>query len=105
MSNTSYRQRVNEDARLRILQILAEDTGYTVNDRILSSCLADLGHGLSADTLASHLAWLAEQSLVTTETVSSGPSAITVATLTQRGQDVAAGRARTPGVARPRPQG
>ncbi len=105
MNANTYLQRINEDARLRILQILAHDTNFTVNDRILASCLTDLGHGLSADTLASHLAWLVEQSLVTIETVSHGPTSMTVATLTRRGQDVAAGRAQVPGVARPRPQG
>ena len=59
-----------------------------------------VGHTVSADRIEQDIAWLAEQGLVTRK----APEGVTVATLTQRGQDVADGSATVPGVQRPRPE-
>ena len=95
----SFTDLVAADLRLAILQLLGEAAGYDLNSRILADALAWLGHRPSLDRLAGELAWLAEQGLVTTHEVGS----LVVATATARGLDVAAGRARTPGVKRPSP--
>ena len=87
--------------RLAVLQILAEDAGYSANEGMLSAALKWIGHGISRDRLRTELAWLAEQDLVRVEDV----CGLRVARLTQRGEDVARGRAQVPGVARPGPGG
>ncbi|MBA1271684.1 ArsR family transcriptional regulator, partial [Pseudomonas carnis] len=51
----------------------------------------------SRDQVKTEMHWLAEQGAVTVADV--GP--VLVATLTERGQDIAAGRARVPGIKRP----
>ena len=98
---TSFRKFATEHLRLAVLQILAADADYAHNELVLSSALEQLGHGVSRDNLRTELAWLAEQGLVSIEDV----SGIRVARLLSRGQDVARGVARVPGVARPRPGG
>lgn len=95
----SYRDLVNGDIRLAALQLLEQDPGYSYNERILKRLLASLGHEISSDQLRTEIAWLSEQGLVTTEQVAE----ILVVRLTSRGEDAALGRARVPGVARPRP--
>lgn len=96
----SYADHVAADARLRILQSLEADPGYDLNEHVLAAALAALGHDVSRDRLRGDLAWLAEQGLVTVAEV----GGLQVARLTARGADVALGRARVPGVARPRPE-
>ena len=99
MSN--FRKFATEHLRLAVLQILSADADYAHNELVLSSALAQLGHGVSRDNLRTELAWLAEQGLVSIEDV----SGIQVARLLGRGQDVAKGVAQAPGVARPQPGG
>ena len=96
---SGYSDLVAADMRLVILQLLARAEGYALNDRILASALAPFGHRVGLDRLATELAWLAEQGLAGTEAI----AGFTTATLTTRGEDVARGRARVPGVRRPRP--
>lgn len=91
---------LNADARLVLLRTLAQDSDYRLNDRLLAVAARGLGHDLSFDRLRVQLSWLAEQELLTLET---GAGGVQIATLTERGLDVAAGRARVPGVARPEP--
>lgn len=97
--STSFEQKLNENLRLIVLQLLAQADGYDLNIHILRSGLADFGHKPSMDKLSSELHWLDEQSLLVVRTV--GQTAI--AKLTDRGKDVAEGHARVPGVARPGP--
>lgn len=95
----SFAQLLSEDRRLVILRMLAAAPEYTLNAFVLRPGLEQLGHALSADQLATELAWLAEQALVNLGSVAD----VTVASLTPRGADVAAGRAAQPGVKRPEP--
>ncbi|AJO79222.1 MULTISPECIES: hypothetical protein [Pseudomonas] len=94
---TQYAAFLREDYRLVILRLLAETTGYRANSSVLTMALDSFGHALSRDQVKTELHWLAEQGAVTVSDV--GP--VLVATLTERGQDIAAGRARVPGIKRP----
>ena len=95
-----FAQLLNEDERLVLLRALEQDLGYSHNESILHSILERFGHKCSRDKVKTHLVWLQEQGLVTLETVGD----IYVATITQRGADVATGRAMVPGVKRPAPK-
>ena len=96
---TSFKDAQRADLRLTVLHLLDSTDGYALSDRLLRSALESFGHRPSLDALRAELAWLAEQGLVTTQDVEGH----TMATLTARGQDVAQGRARVPGVRRPEP--
>ncbi len=91
----------NQEIRLTILQLLAQDAGYDLNETILGKLVNEFGYQLSKDALRTHLAWLTEQGLTTVKTVA---EYLQVARLTTRGDDAAHGRAIIPGVARPRPE-
>ena len=94
----AYQHIVRDDQRLVILRALNEMNGQA-NDSILQKVLASFGHNISRDKVKTHLHWLAENDLVTIETVLSTD----VATITSRGHDVAKGYAQVPGVGVPRP--
>lgn len=85
--------------RLMILELLAEDRDYAINDRTMKSELAARGEGVSSDLIRADYAWLEEMGLVTLEEL----GRITVARITTRGQDVAMGYSTIKGVARPDP--
>lgn len=95
----SFESIVNEDQRLALLQALEQDPDYSQNEHVLGRMLQAVGHGISSDKLRTHLAWLNEQGLIEVDDV----AGLQVARLTRRGEDAALGRARVPGVARPRP--
>lgn len=95
----TYARIVEEDRRLQILQLLAESPGYNVNQFLLLSALDTFGHTVSMDRLKADLAWLAEQGLVVVGELGD----VQIPKLTDRGLDVAQGRAAHPGVKRPRP--
>lgn len=94
---TPYSDFIRQDIRLVILRLLVEMTAYRANSSVLTMALDTFGHTLSRDQVKTELNWLAEQGALTLEDV--GP--VMVATLTERGQDIAAGRARAPGIKRP----
>ncbi len=92
----TYNQILQEDIRQNVLSLLNDDADYSHNEFVLKSALKHLGHNVSHDRLRTELAWLEEQGCVTLEEV----SGIVVATLTARGQDVATGAVRIPGIAK-----
>ncbi|MGH8330742.1 MAG: VpaChn25_0724 family phage protein [Pseudomonas fluorescens] len=94
---TQYADYLREDIRLVVLRLLVEMTAYRANSSVLTMALDSYGHSLSRDQVKTELHWLAEQGALTLAHV--GP--VLVATLTERGQDIAAGRARVPGIKRP----
>lgn len=94
----SYQQLLTEDQRLVILRILSELPSYKSNSSVLHGLLAKLGHEISRDKVRTELNWLAEQGLVTLDQQT---ESVIVAKLTERGEDVAAGRAVVSGVQRP----
>lgn len=90
---------MKEHQRLVILRLLSEDAGYDLNESILHDGVNRLGLDISRDGLRTQLAWLEEQGLINLSLVGS----IRVAKLTERGLDVANGRATVPGIKRPSP--
>ena len=99
MTKRTFAQLQTENRRCAFLRFLNEDPDYSVNTSILQTALAHIGHGVSRDTVNGDAAWLEEQGLVCREDL----EGIIVVKLTQRGADVAAGRAVVPGVKRPGP--
>ena len=101
----SYSDSTHEDMRLRVLQILAAASSYTVNETALKGTLAEtFGHALSRDRLRGEMAWLEDLGLLVVQKIG-GSAAVWLATLSPRGEDCAAGLAPVPGVARPRAGG
>ncbi len=96
-----YADLKTSDLRLVILRLLSEDPGYATNDSILREAVVGFGHTVSRDKVKTELRWLEEQGLVTIDAVAT----VLIATLTNRGADVATGAARVDGVKRPGPRG
>lgn len=95
----SFAEHIAADRRLVTLRLLEQAPDYRGNAMLLQRALEGFGHAVGMDRLTTDLAWLAEQGLLELDTV----GGVALARLTQRGADVAAGRARVPGVARPAP--
>lgn len=91
---------VRQEARLVLLRVLLEAGGYQANSSILQAALEAFALHLSRDQIHTELSWLAEQGLVDTDKIAT----VVIATLTQRGMDVANGRATVPGVKKPSPR-
>lgn len=96
----ALKELLTQDQRLVILRSLAE-AGYDANESILSDCLDLYGHDISRDLVRNHLTWLEEQGLLSLQRLKDG---FMVASITQRGLDVAQGRVFIEGVKRPRPK-
>jgi hypothetical protein len=94
-----YEKLLTEDRRLVLLRGLNSAVGYSSSNLLLQRYCQAVGHTVSVDRLTQDLAWLAEQGLCTVQQA----EGIYVATLNQRGLDVATGRATVPGVQRPQP--
>ena len=86
--------------RLAVLQLLDAMPGYCANDAVLWQAVDALGLRCTRDQMRGHLTWLAEQRLATVIDMHAG---MQVATLSERGADVAAGRSVIAGVQRPTP--
>ncbi len=89
-----------EHVRLTVLRLLAEAPGYSSNDSILTDAANAMGLICTRDQMRTNLAWLEEQRLVM---LLKPTSSLTVAAITERGNDVAAGRSIIAGVHRPSP--
>lgn len=96
---SSYAARQAAFRRLHLLQLLAESPSYEATQYLLYQALPDRALAASLDQVAGDLAWLEEQGLVDVRPIDTAR----LARLTQRGADVAAGRASVPGVDRPPP--
>jgi hypothetical protein len=95
----TYDEFMTSARRLALLAGLAACPQYRANDVLLQKWAEGMGHPVSADRVRSDLAWLKEQELVALDAV----DRLQVATLTERGLDVAEGRAQVPGVSKPKP--
>ena len=82
--------------RLAILQLLAEDSNYSLNDSLLKQMLAASGTAVSRDVLRAELAWLEDLGLVSQNALPSCTSVI----LREAGLDVAQGNKVIPGIAK-----
>lgn len=94
----SYQQLLTEDQRLVILRILSELPSYKSNSSVLHNLLGGYGHDISRDKVRTELSWLSEQGLVKIEARTEN---VIIVVLTERGQDVAAGRSVVSGVNKP----
>ena len=94
-----FDQYETEDRRLVLLRALQHATQYKANAYLLRRYCESIGHTVIADRIEQDIAWLAERGLVER----AQHLGVTVATLTQRGLDVATGAASVPGVQRPQP--
>lgn len=95
----TFAQLQAENRRCAFLRFLAEDPDYAMNTSLLQSALEAIGHGVSRDCINADASWLEESGLVELESL----PGILVVKITQRGLDVAHGRAIVPGVKRPGP--
>lgn len=96
----SFQTTITEDRRLSLLLVLAQTPGYSANAFLLRDAIDSIyGHSASNDQVRTDIAWLTEQALVTSRQAGD----VTLATLTARGADAAAGRASVPGVKKPMP--
>jgi hypothetical protein len=86
--------------RLAILQLLAQDPDYSINDALLKELLRTLGHGVALHVVKADLAWLESVGLLATTDL----TPCLVAVLKSEGLDVSRGESLMPGVARPRPE-
>lgn len=98
---TDYAEHFARHLRLTILRLLAEAGEYRLNASVITDAANAMGLAASRAQIRTELAWLAEQGALTVRELDQG---ITVATLSERGGDVAAGRATMPGVQRPGPK-
>lgn len=96
---SSYIEHIMEHVRLAILRHLNEAPAYSANDSFLYGLVNRLGLTATRDQIRTALTWLSQQGLVETETIAS----VMVATITQSGIEVAAGRSIVPGIQRPSP--
>ncbi|MGQ0711620.1 MAG: VpaChn25_0724 family phage protein [Rhodoferax sp.] len=98
MPSKDFAQHLRQDQRLVLLRILSELPSYRSNSSVLVGLIEKMGHTMSRDQVKTELRWLAEQGLLKLEEAGT----VLVATLEERGQDVAEGRARVDGIQRPR---
>jgi hypothetical protein len=83
--------------RSSILRTLKNAPEYSANDSIVTDVVRSVGINASRDQVRTEMAWLKEQGLIRTQELDK----LIVATMTERGEDVAAGRATVPGVKKP----
>lgn len=88
---------LSDHIRITILRLLLKLPGYRANDSVLTDGVRMRAMTVPRDRVRTEIYWLAEQGLVSAAPLEK----LVIATLTQRGQDVAEGHATVPGVKRP----
>jgi hypothetical protein len=96
----TYNDHFSAHLRIALLRQLLDAPEYRANSSILHSIMPKLGLSATRDQIKTELAWLREQSLVAIDDL----DGLLVVTATERGIDVAEGRAVVPGVQRPTPR-
>lgn len=91
-----------EHVRLAVLKLLLDLPTYSANDSVLTTAIGAIGLICTRDQMRGQLTWLEEMRLVALTRPIDG---VIVATLSERGADVAHGRATVPGIQRPSPRG
>ncbi len=94
----SFEQFMRDDARLRILQTLRDQSDNRIGDAMLSYALAATGHQRSRDWIRTQLRAMADLGAV--EIVADTP-AVMVVELTAAGLDHVTKRGRIEGIKRP----
>ena len=87
--------------RIIILQALAGDNDYALNNSMLQKILVGMGHSIGLEKTNTEIAWLKKQALVSVENLDGD---LKIVKLTRKGLDVAHGHERIDGVDRPDPE-
>lgn len=85
--------------RLKMLQLLAQANGYSMNHELLQNALGAVGIRATSDQVRAELGWLEQVTTVKLMDVGT----LVVAELTERGLDVARGLSIVRGIDRPVP--
>lgn len=96
------------DRRGIILRVLHDQGDFGLNDGVIQDALDLSGHKVSRDVVRTELSWLEEQGFVHIDKLQTSfdkATGLWVANLTQRGEEIATGRSKNPGVKRPPPKG
>lgn len=96
---SDYRKFVAEDVRRIVLEELARQADYTLNDDLLLRVIETFGHKKPRDYLRAELDWLERAKSVTLTEI----GGVVIAELTERGLDHVERRKLIPGVAKPKP--
>lgn len=96
MSNFS--EFLKQEIRLVMLRLLCEMPQYRSNSSLLASGLDQYGLSCSRDQVKTELYWLKEQGHLEIEAEA---GTVLVVKLTSRGEDIACGRSRAPGIKKP----
>lgn len=96
---TSYAESLRQHARIAILRFCEAAPDYTTNVSLLADQLPNIGITFSRDQVISELHWLRDQGFVTLKEF----EGFVTVRATQRGVDIALGKARHPEIKRPRP--
>ncbi len=92
---------IAQERRWTIIRTIADQDNFALSDTSLQVVFDRLRQPVSLDLIHDYLAWLARHGLVSTTTERVGSRDMVMATLTARGEDVALGRERVPGIKRP----
>lgn len=87
-----------ESRRLTVLKALAASAAFRANEGVIARALDRFGFSVARHVVRGDLAWLEAADLVRVQRVDDD---YMIATLTEHGDDVQAGRTHHPGVARP----
>lgn len=91
----SFADLVQADRRLMILRALGATAGFGANRALIRQFLDSEGHAVSRDLVDAEVTWLTEMGCVSLHE--------DAVKLTARGDDVATGRSKLPGVRCPQP--
>ncbi len=100
MSSLSFFDFTMQHVRLALLRVLLETPTHSANDSVLTMQMIELGLPVTRAQLRTQLGWLAEQGLIR---ITRPIDTLIVASLRERGGEVATGRAQVDGVPRPTP--
>lgn len=99
---SSFAEKLREERRLVLLRCLSDVDGYKANDASLRTLLEHYGFTVGRDTLRADICFLKDHTLVRVEELAPPSGAdLWMVHLLPAGDDVARGRARHYGIARP----
>lgn len=100
----TFAETMRQERRLVLLRCLADVDGYKASDAVLRTALEHYGFTVGRDTLRADISFLKEHTLVKVEEMTPPSGAdLWMVHLLPAGDDVARGRARHYGIARPEP--
>jgi hypothetical protein len=99
---TTLAETLAQDRRGIILRVLVDQGDFALNEGVLQDALDSVGHKVARDLVRDDLSWLQRHGLVSIVELKGGD--LWVANLTKRGEEVAQGRERVPGVKRASPK-